>query len=84
MAAELLEDRALLSVTAADDTGNMTNHDQPFTIDVLSNDSASGSYDENMNYTPPGPLSAIDISTPANGIVTANSNGTLTYTPNAN
>ncbi|WP_425046091.1 Ig-like domain-containing protein [Primorskyibacter sp. S87] len=58
---------------AADDTAS-TNEDQSVTFDPRSNDSdADGD-----------PLSVSGTSTPSNGSVSVNANGSLTYTPDAN
>ena len=68
---------AVNDVPVAVDDSYSTNEDTPLTITapgVLGNDS-------DVEGTP---LTAIKLTNPANGSVTLNSNGSLTYTPNAN
>lgn len=81
IAVEFLEDRALLSATANDDSDYMTVHDQPLTESapgVLNNDIADMDSDGM-----PLPMTASLVSGPANGSVTLNGDGSFVYTPNA-
>ena len=77
----------LSSVTASGDWASGV-HNLPISVTapgVLANDYANGTYNyETMTYTPPGPMSAVLDSGPANGSVSLNSDGSYIYTPNQN
>ena len=77
-------DQATVTITVADvndppvavDDTDSTPEDTPVTTDVLANDSdVDGTLDT---------ASLVIITPPANGTVTVNADGTITYTPNAN
>jgi hypothetical protein len=81
LAVESLEDRAMLSATANDDSGYMTVHDQPLTESapgVLSNDTPDMDSEGN-----PLPMTASLVSGPGNGSLVLNDDGSFVYTPNA-